>query len=248
MITPGKRYENFHNRIHIQRKPIGVENFTYRNIINVLLKYLGSFGSSVSILDVGCGVGTLDFFLASRGVQVRGVDISATAISACRESAKAMSLENRLSFATMKFPLKALTGKYDVILCSEVLEHLRKDEIAIESIKRLLKEKGIAIITVPSVNAPLFKLGLAREFDRRVGHLRRYSVKELIGLCERGGFKTLEVRREEGILRNFLFLNRTASNFIRFIKGPISDLVSLIDGTLVKLFGESQIILVTQKT
>lgn len=38
---------------------------------------------------------------------------------------------------------------FDVIICSEVLEHLNSPEKGVETIKSLLKDDGVALITVP---------------------------------------------------------------------------------------------------
>ncbi len=94
----------------------------------------------------------------------------------------------------------------------------------------------------------MHKLGLAKAFDERVGHLRRYSVEELVYKCIKSGFIILETRKNEGIVRNFLYLNPIAGKFIRFIKFYLTDIVSFIDFISLKLFGESNIFIVVKKS
>jgi SAM-dependent methyltransferase len=66
-------YEDYHfNRRHLKRI-IDDRDFTYSNIIYFLKKYLSS---ETKILDIGCGVGTIDFYLALRRNFVVGIDIS----------------------------------------------------------------------------------------------------------------------------------------------------------------------------
>lgn len=238
-------YEDFHKNTLFQTRIINRNNFTYRIILNIISKYLESHRK---ILDIGCGAGTISLYLASKGKKVYGIDISNIAIKSCLESARKLGMESNVHFETMNFPNKIPKEKFDFILLIEVIEHLKNDQLALDKTFSLLKKGGIAIISTPSKNAPLYKLGLAHEFDERVGHLRRYSLDELVGRCESAGFKILETRKTEGVVRNFLFLNPIAGKFIRFIKFFISDIVTFIDEISLKIFGESDIFVVVKKT
>jgi len=239
-----KQYEGFHKNSQYQKKVIDPSNFTYRIILNVINKFLDS---PKKILDIGCGVGSLSLYLASKGHRVYGIEISSNAIKSCLESAKKLGLENNARFKIMDFPSKIPNEKFDFILLIEVIEHLKNDDLALGKIYALLKKGGIAIISTPSKNAPMFKLGLAHEFDQKVGHLRRYTVDELVDKCESIGFKILETKKTEGIVRNFLFLNPVAGKFIRFMKFFIADVITFIDEISLKIFGESDIFVVVKK-
>lgn len=152
-----KKHEIFHESTSIQKKIINEKNFTYRIIFNVLNKYIRK---NKKILDVGCGSGTLSLNLASKGNKVLGIDISGKAIAACRESARIIGLNNA-EFKRMDFPNDIPKAKFDYIICCEVIEHLKNDELALEKIFSVLNKNGIAIISTPSENAPLYKLGMA---------------------------------------------------------------------------------------
>lgn len=237
------QYEKFHENTHFQKKIIKENNFTYRHILKIINKYVTS---SKKILDIGCGAGTLCLYLAQKNNRVLGIDISEKAIESAKKSAKFLRLEN-VEFKKCDFPEDVPKEMFDVVIFTEVIEHIREDDKALKKIFSLLQPDGIAIITTPSSNAPLYKLGLAKEFDQRVGHLRRYTVESLGQKAENTGFTIIEWRKIEGILRNFLFLNPIAGKFIRYIKYFISDLITFIDDVLVKMFGESNIIIVLQK-
>lgn len=217
-------------------------NITYQ----IIIKYIDKFIKKGNVLDIGCGAGTIDFYLASKGNTVVGIDISQRAVESARESAKLMDLKN-VKFEAMEFPHKVPGGNYDYVLCSEVLEHLPDDKHAMKKIFNLLNKKGIAILSTPSKNAPLYKLGYASGFDKRVGHLRRYTVEELKDIAKNAGFTVIATEKTEGVLRNFLFLNPIAGKLIRFIKFSLVDIVSFLDYISLKLFGESQIFIVVQK-
>jgi len=236
-------YEEFHKTTLSQTHLISGNNFTYRIILNVVNKYLES---PKKILDIGCGAGTLSLYLASKGNDINGIDISSKAIKRCKESAQYLKIKNA-SFKRMNFPNQIPNLKYDFIICSEVIEHLKNDNMALNRIFDMLKPKGIAIISTPSQNAPLHRWGLVHGFDKRVGHLRRYKIDDLEKKCKSVGFIVLETRKTEGIVRNFLFLNSLAGKFVRFIKFFISDIVTYVDNISLKFLGESQIFIVVQK-
>ncbi len=169
-------YETFHNKAKSQQKIINSNNFTYKVILSILDPYLTT---NKDILDIGCGVGTLSLYCAKKSKKVLGIDISKNAISIANNSVKYLKLKN-VNFETVDFPQNAPKGTYDLILCSEVLEHLPDDSLALKKIFNLLKPNGIAIISTPTKTAPMYRLGLASNFDKRVGHLRRYLLNELI--------------------------------------------------------------------
>lgn len=236
-------YEKFHENTMVQSHIIKKNNFTYRIIIDVLTKYIKK---DDNVLDIGCGAGTLSLYMASKGHSVHGIDISKKAVNACIKSTRFLNLDN-ISFEVKDFPNKLSNKKFDFIICTEVLEHLENDTKALSRIFLSLNKGGVAIISTPSKNAPLFKIGYAKKFDEKVGHLRRYYLDELAGKCRRQGFLILETKKTEGIIRNFLFISSVGGKLIRFIKFFISDWVTLLDAISLKLFGESNIFVIVKR-
>lgn len=102
-------------------------------------------------------------------------------------------------------------------------------------------------LTTPLVSAPLHKLGLTEMFDETVGHLRRYQEDDLLEMIKEKGFKILKIKKNEGIIRNFLFVNPFAGKLVRFIKFFISDIITTIDEMSLKAFGASNIFVVAKK-
>lgn len=237
-------YEKYHSKSKWQSKVISDKNFTYINILPILNSCLSS--KVKNILDIGCGSGAISLYIASKGYQVQGIDISKKAIRECDKSAKAIGLNNA-DFKVLKFPSKKLNQKFDLIFFSEVIEHLKNDGAALKECYSLLRDNGILILSTPSKNAPLYKLGLVKRFDLEVGHLRRYTTEEIISLLHQANFKVIRNYKKESILRNFLFINPVAGKSIRFIKYFLVDIFSYIDALFVKMMGESDIIIVAQK-
>ncbi len=240
-----KIYEDFHKNTKAQKQIIPDYNFTYRIILPIINSYF-KMGGKV-ILDIGCGSGTISLYLSSLGNRVHGIDISKKAILSCKKSAKDLMLNNA-SFEILDFPSKKIEkSKYDSILLLEVIEHIQNHQKALELITQALKPGGLLILSTPSKNAPLYKLGLLSNFDSRVGHLRRYSENEITTLIKSSGLSVIKVIKNEGILRNFLFTNKYAGQLVRLIKFQLVDIVSFLDKLSLRFFGESDFIVIALK-
>lgn len=240
-----KLYDQFHRFTRAQSRIINHHNFTYNIIISILRQYIHN---KQSILDIGCGAGTISLYLAStyNKSKVTGIDISSIAIAACQESAKRLQLNN-IIYRQMDFPTKIPKEKYDIIVCLEVIEHLEDDYLVIKKMYELLNDNGIIILSTPSVNSPLYKMGFAKSFDKRVGHLRRYNLNNLIRMFNNEQLTVISVHKTEGLLRNFLFINTTAGKLVRFIKFPLTLFVNSVDHILLSIFGEADIFVIAKK-
>lgn len=238
-------YNDFHKSTSAQKKVIKDDNFTYRLLLSELNKYIKP---KDKILDIGCGAGTLCLYFANKGHQVLGIDISDKAVLDAKNSANVMGFKN-VKFESMPFPEKFPSGKFDFIIFTEVIEHIENDELAIRKINQLLNSRGRVLVSTPTISAPLHRLGYTRGFDKRVGHLRRYSEKQIVNILEKNGFKILEKKKIEGIIRNFLFLNSIAGEFVRILNhySLLSSLFTKIDYLTIPLFGNSNIIVIAEK-
>ncbi|MHC4880075.1 MAG: class I SAM-dependent methyltransferase [Planctomycetota bacterium] len=70
----------------------------------------------------------------------------------------------------------ALSKRFDAIIYIDVLEHIEDDRAEVRRAAELLKPKGVLIVLSPAHPA------LYSEFDRRIGHFRRYSRQAIIDL------------------------------------------------------------------
>jgi glycosyltransferase involved in cell wall biosynthesis len=76
---------------------------------------------------------------------------------------------------------------YDTVICLNVIEHIDDDIAALSNIRRVLSEKGRAIVLVPQGQWNFGTL------DEVLEHKRRYSKQALHKLAENCGFKVLEL-------------------------------------------------------
>lgn len=146
-----------------------------RNLFARLLRRL-QLDAHSTILDVGTSTGTNLRLLRSLGYRdVCGVDVSLEAIRYCRDKGLGIVLQGDacdLPFASSQF---------DLVLATDILEHLDDDGRALAEIYRVLKPGGHALITVPAFP---FLWGLQDEVSH---HRRRYRQKRLRGLLDDAG-------------------------------------------------------------
>jgi SAM-dependent methyltransferase len=130
------------------------------------------------VLEVGCGTGGNLEMLANFGtVSAFEMDENALEI-ACKKTdnhyeIKKGYLPNQIPFTNRQF---------DLIVMTDVLEHIEQDVEALVSIKKLLKKNGCVILTVPAYQ------WLYGTHDKFLHHYRRYSARRLIKIIESSGF------------------------------------------------------------
>lgn len=98
-----------------------------------------------TILDIGCATGYIGHKLKTKKNQVVGVDISKAAI---KEAKKVLDKGFVVDIENEKLPFK--NDYFDLIICSEVIEHIFNIESFLKEIKRVLKKGGSLIITTPN--------------------------------------------------------------------------------------------------
>lgn len=105
-----------------------------------------------TLLDVGCNDGVYTIPYVMIGGKADGIDISESLVIKAYNRAK-MLIPNSTEYSFKVMDIQAelnYTLKYDVILMSEVLEHLNHPERAIVNAYNLLKEGGHFLLTCPS--------------------------------------------------------------------------------------------------
>jgi SAM-dependent methyltransferase len=150
---------------------------------SLIRRVLGKTGHD-NALDIGCGSGNITRHVADFAAHVHAIDVSPSAVEVAR--ANVASYSNITLEATDIFGPKAKRqhqGKYDLVVLSEVLEHLDEDERALETIATLLVPGGHLLLTVPAD---------PRQWsveDELAGHKRRYTREELTGKLNSAGFQ-----------------------------------------------------------
>jgi 2-polyprenyl-3-methyl-5-hydroxy-6-metoxy-1,4-benzoquinol methylase len=161
----------------------GADNYTDW-LYSLCEPYLGR-----SVLEVGAGHGDLTSRLLLEGREVTATDLSKRCVELLDERYAAQA-----RFDTRCCDLDELVGdpgqraRYDSAVLVNVLEHIDRDVHALEQVRELVRPGGHVL-----VYAPAFE-GLYSEYDRRIGHFRRYRRAHLVEVADRAGLEIVTAR------------------------------------------------------
>lgn len=149
-------------------------------------------------IDVGCGEGLYSIYLASKGFNVLGIDLSENAIRYAKENAKKQNVNVRFK-AMDVLDLSELKEKFDFVFEWALLHHIMPEQRQryIENINNLLNKGGKYLSVCFNEQDPKFgkgkKLRIVPEGARAVVGAKLYfsSLNELRDLFK-GYFKIIE--------------------------------------------------------
>lgn len=167
------------------------------------------------VLDAGCGDGGLIRALQKRFPQAQydGTDISA---KACQKTSR---VAKNTFTADLNEPLSVKDATYDAIVSQETIEHLVDTDTFLSEMHRVLKQKGILVLTTPNLLAwhqrllclfgiaPTFSevsmrnksigLGILKSIFKQTepaGHIRVFTSRALKDMLELYGFEVLSLQ------------------------------------------------------
>jgi SAM-dependent methyltransferase len=141
------------------------------------------------VLEVGSGTGNITRFLCSEGREVMATDIVPRYRNELeRLFSKHSNVRVGKFDLTAKAPDAFIAEPFDSIVCLNVLEHIEDDLFALSQMRDSLAPGGRLALLVPAHRL------LYGEFDRALGHFRRYEKRELTGKLEKAGFAVRELR------------------------------------------------------
>lgn len=196
IADPTEYYETIWQSERDDMKKYGPFSRHYRRLIIDILRPL----TFESVLDLGCGQGSLlaDLCAEFPGIRPYGIDISTSAI----ELAKGRVPDGK--FWVLDITKEHLNERFDLVVCSEVLEHLVDDTSALRQLA-YMTGKYLVISTVQ---------GQMRRFEVNVGHVRNYASGELVHKVNQSGFKVIKV-----VEWGFPFYSPLYRNFLEFTGG-----------------------------
>ncbi len=95
-----------------------------------------------AVLDVGCGGGILAEAMARRGAKVTGIDLSEKALKVAQLHLLESRLEVQYESVSVEDYGATHAGKFDVITCMELLEHVPEPAAMVAACARLLRPGG----------------------------------------------------------------------------------------------------------
>lgn len=118
---------------------------TYWAVKESLSQITKKSSSSPSILEIGCGLGYLTYSLNKAGFNSIGLDISQEAVNQAIKN-----YGNKYICADLHNYAESHENEYDVIIFTELIEHLNDIFGFMVSLKKLLKPDGRIILTTPN--------------------------------------------------------------------------------------------------
>jgi SAM-dependent methyltransferase len=153
-----------------------------------------------TLLEVGCGVGS---FVKNKPLEykteVYGVDISATGLDYCRK----LGVYKELKQADVQEKIPYEDGRFDVVYCDQVLEHLLNPLSAVKEMKRVLRKDGLLVVNVPTPSHP--------RFWEDYTHVRPYLPETLEFLGRHAGFKDVRTSYFPHIAHMYYLPNKLRS-------------------------------------
>jgi len=152
---------------------------------NEWLRTLVAPAATGNVIELGAGMGTFSLALlrtADHVVAVEPSDRGSVAlIAATRENDRVTPVHGYASDA-------ARLGPFDGAVMSNVLEHIEDDAGTLRELFAMVRPGGCV-----AVYSPAFEL-LMSNFDREIGHVRRYRKRELTVKFEQAGFEIADAR------------------------------------------------------
>lgn len=131
------------------------EKVFHRHRLKILLSKLDY--TNKKVLEVGCNTGILLIALAEKGVNIVGIDIVKSDIKTARKYLKERKLSESLVKVGDARNLPYKDNSFDIVLLSDLLEHVSNTKKAAQEAIRVIKPNGHILITVPNHLHPVVR-------------------------------------------------------------------------------------------
>ena len=183
-----------------------------------------SLNTNGIMLDVGCGEGRHIFGIMQQNpfMQCIGLDMDKKSLKKAEEGYayfKTLSKAGADFLIGSAYSIPLPDNSVDIVICSEVLEHLHEYNDAINEIHRVLKPGGKFYASVPASWPEKICWALSKDYQNQPGgHLRIFNQKSLIEEIKLSGFNFLSSEKFHSIHSPYwwlrcLFWKSQDSNF-----------------------------------
>ncbi len=166
-------------------------------------RYIGGEpGRRLKICELGCGTGGNLAAVAEKH-DVVGVECSPQALAYARET-----LGDRVRFGQLPYEIDLPPASFDVVLLTDVLEHIEEDAASAQIALSLLRSGGVVVATVPAYQ------WLYSPRDAHHHHFRRYGKPRFADLWKNAGARTVLLSHYNALLFPPAAAVRLASKFV----------------------------------
>ncbi len=150
--------------------------------------------SRLRVLDVGCGAGPALRFLAARGQDAVGVDLVYYPLAEAQRLVATKGLVQADVGATLPFA----NDSFDLLLLSEIVEHLPDEQPLLRECYRVLRSQGRVVVTTPNLWDARRRLapvtGRVWSGDTDPTHCNLFTPARLSAALRRAGFASVRWR------------------------------------------------------
>ncbi len=178
-------YQNYHKTSQYTGKLASKQRRARKRI-----KSIRKLAQGKSFVDIGCNAGFAVEAARTLGLDAYGIDLDHTAIDYAREYFP------QATFDAMSIQELAATDKtFDIIYCSEVIEHLPELGSFVDALFNILRKDGVLFLTTPDIaHYAIKKDRLDWDAVRPPEHLFYFSKKSLGQLLDAHGFKRVKFK------------------------------------------------------
>lgn len=140
-----------------------------------------------------------------------------------------------------------LINKCDTIIYNNVLEHIKDDRLELKYIYKSLRSEGYLCLFIPALT------WLYSEFDKSIGHYRRYEKKTLLEKLKTAGFKIIKAKYMDSfgiIIWYFVFVilrKKLISNHVKYYDKFVIPILKRIEKIINIPIGKNLLIVAQKK-
>jgi 2-polyprenyl-6-hydroxyphenyl methylase/3-demethylubiquinone-9 3-methyltransferase len=128
------------------------------------------FLNGLECLDIGCGGGILSERLSRLGARVTGIDASESSINVAKQHSIKSRLEINYRCITttdlLKNEKEKFLNKFDIVIASEVIEHVNERKVFLSDISKLCRSGGLVVFT--TINKSFLGIILGKFFAENI--------------------------------------------------------------------------------
>jgi ubiquinone/menaquinone biosynthesis C-methylase UbiE len=191
----------------IQRMTRNEADMAFKKRVQTIFDWIDT-DSAPFVLDIPCGRGFyLNMFrYAAPQARIVGAELEWDVIRKAQANIGHLNIPlHNANIYHLPYPDES----FDAVILSEILEHIEDDQAALQEVYRVLKPKGVVVITVPNANYPfwwdpinktlerLFKTHIQRGMLAGIwaNHVRLYTMPDLRKAVQGAGFAIEAERR-----------------------------------------------------
>jgi ubiquinone/menaquinone biosynthesis C-methylase UbiE len=165
-------------------------------------KFLGGRRDE-AVLNIGCGVGRIDLYLAPHVRELWAIDVSGEMLARAKERLRGCPNVRFLEVGNRDFLAAFAAGTMDLVFSNLVLQHLEREDAVkyLRETARVLKPGGVLVTQFPNYLSPEYDRILLVESevpDRSPGRVRPYTEAEVRRTLAVLGFEIVELYLEGG--------------------------------------------------